>query len=134
MKRLLPDDCGWCVESAGVFAEDGSPASRCAVEALREKGIDISAHRSQPLTAKLIAAADLLITMTDGHRRAVLSASPESRKKVFLLKSFGTAKSAADIFDPVGEPLEVYRQVRDEIDAALADLVIFIMTKENDYS
>jgi hypothetical protein len=44
-----------------------------------------------------------------------------------LLKSFGVAQSAADIYDPVGEDLEVYRCVRDEIDAALPDLILYMM-------
>jgi len=61
--------------------------------------------------------------------RAFLAAAPESEGKVFLLKSFGIAKCATDIYDPVGEALDVYRRVRDEIDAALPDLILYIMEK-----
>jgi len=126
LRALLPEDSGWEISSAGVCAADGWPASENAVEAMREKKIDISGLTSTTLTPELIEAADLLITMTEGHRQAVLAAVPESDGKVFLLKSFGIAQSAADIFDPVGQTLDVYRQVRDEIDAALPDLILYM--------
>ena len=127
LKAMLPKECGWEISSAGVCAANGWPPSDHSIEALREKGIDISAQRSQTLTPALIEAADLLITMTKGHRQAVLAAVPQSAGKVFLLKSFGIAQSAADIYDPVGETLDVYRRVRDEIDAALPDLILYMM-------
>ena len=131
LKHLLGPECGWEVSSAGVCAANGWPASEHAVEALREKGIDISDLHSQTLTPDLINSADLLVTMTQGHRQAVLAAVPQSEGKVFLLKSFGIAQSAADIYDPVGEALDVYRRVRDEIDAALPDLILYMMEKRN---
>jgi protein-tyrosine-phosphatase len=129
LKALLPPGCGWEVSSAGICAAAGWPPSEHAVKALREKGIDISGHRSRTLTPQLIEEADLLVTMTQGHRQAVLAAVPQSEGKVFLLKSFGIAQSPADIYDPVGESLDVYRRVRDEIDAALPDLILYMMEK-----
>ena len=126
LSHLLGPDCGWDISSAGVCAANGWPPSENAVAALREKGIDISRQRSKTLTPDLIEAADLLVTMTRGHRDAILAVSPESAGKVFLLKSFGIAQCAADIYDPVGEALDVYRRVRDEIDAALPDLILYM--------
>ena len=127
LRNLLGADRGWGISSAGICAGDGAPASPNAVEALREKGIDIASHRAQRLTAELVKGADLLVTMTRGHRDAVLALDPQSADKVFLLKSFGIAQCAADIYDPVGESLDVYRRVRDEIDAALPDLILCLM-------
>lgn len=126
LKALLGSDCGWKISSAGVCAGNGFPASPNAVAAMREKEIDISAHRSTHLSPELIESADLLVTMTRGHRDAILAIAPESAGKVFLLKSFGIAQCPADITDPVGEALEVYRRVRDEIDAALPDLILYM--------
>lgn len=126
LKHLLGPDCGWEISSAGVCAGNGFPASPNAVAAMREKGIDISAHCSTHLSPELIEGAALLVTMTRGHRDAILAIAPESAGKVFLLKSFGIAQCAADIYDPVGEALDVYRRVRDEIDAALPDLILYM--------
>lgn len=127
LKHLLGSKCGWDISSAGVRASNGLPASPGSLAALREKGIDLTGHYSRRLTPQMIREADLLVTMTRGHRDAILEISPESAGKVFLLKSFGIAQCAADIYDPVGEALDVYRRVRDEIDAALPDLILYMM-------
>ena len=131
LRNLLPADSGWEISSAGVCAADGWPTSANSVEALREKGIDISDLHSRTLTPYLIEDAALLITMTEGHRQAIMAVAPESEGKVFLLKSFGVSKCAADIYDPVGENLDVYRRVRDEIDAALPDLILYMMENKD---
>jgi protein-tyrosine-phosphatase len=127
LKQLLGPDCGWQISSAGVHAGNGAPASTGAVEALRMRGIDLSGHRSRRLTPEMIRTADLVVAMTRCHRDAVLDMAPESEGKVFLLKSFGIAQCATDIYDPVGEALDVYCRVRDEIDAALPDLILYMM-------
>lgn len=126
LRHLLGPDCGWEISSAGVCAGNGFPASPNAVAALQEKGIDISGHRSRLLSPAMIEDADLLVTMTRNHRDAILSIAPESAGKVFLLKSFGIAQCPTDIYDPVGEALNIYRRVRDEIDAALPDLILYM--------
>ncbi|MBI9021465.1 MAG: low molecular weight protein arginine phosphatase [Verrucomicrobia bacterium] len=127
LRDRLGPDCNWDISSAGVCAANGWPASENAIAAMRELGVDISGLKSKTLTPELIEKADLLITMTQGHRNAILQVSPESEGKVFLLNSFGIAKCAADIYDPVGEALDIYRRVRDEIDAALPDLILYLM-------
>ena len=127
LKALLGPECGWEISSAGVCAGNGFPASSNSVAAMREKGIDIAGHRSTHLSIEQIETADLLVTMTRGHRDAIVAIAPQSEGKVFLLKSFGIAQSPTDIYDPVGEALEVYRRVRDEIDAALPDLILYMM-------
>lgn len=131
LRNLLGPQNGWAVSSAGIQAADGWPASPNAVEALRELGIDISNHRSRRLTPEMIREAALLVTMTRAHRDAVTALDPECGGKVFLLKSFCVSQSPTDIYDPVGEPLEIYRRVRDEIRAALPDLVLYLMEERN---
>jgi protein-tyrosine-phosphatase len=127
LRDLLPAASDWEISSAGVCAANGWPPSDYAIEALSEKGINIAKITSRTLTPELIEEADLLVTMTEGHRQAVLTAVPESDGKVFLLKSFGVAQCAADIDDPVGGPLHLYCRVRDEIEAALPDLILYMM-------
>ncbi len=129
LRDRLPAGCGWEISSAGIHAADGWPPSDNAIEALSEKGINISHITSQRLTPGMIADADLLVTMTRRHRQAILARSPESEDKVFLLKSFGVAQCPADIDDPVGGTLSLYCRVRDEIDAALPDLILYMMER-----
>ena len=51
---------------------------------------------------------------------------PDVANKVYLIKSFGTSTVQVDICDPFGGSLNEYRTIRDEIDRALADLILFI--------
>ena len=116
----------WTADSAGVFAAPGTPASTNAVRAVEELGADLSTHQSKPLTRELVEAADLIVAMTRGHLREILFNHPEVEPKVCLLKSFGTSKVPADISDPFGGSLGLYREIRDEINGAVADLILFI--------
>ena len=116
---------GWQAESAGVAAWDGAPASPEAVAAMREIGIDISGHRSRALTRPRVAGADLILAMTEDHRREIARRFPEAAGKVFLLDSFGPGP-AQDVADPVGLPEDVYRRTRDELVRALGDFLLHL--------
>ena len=49
---------GLTAASAGLYTENGLPASATAVAAAGERGADISAHRSQQLTAEIARYKD----------------------------------------------------------------------------
>jgi len=125
----MGEDSDWDSASAGLFAGMGSPASTNSVNVLEEINLNLRSHQSQPLTAELIKAANLIVTMTAQHRHHILESFPEVENRVCLLKSFGTSKVPADISDPFGGSLEIYRKTRDEIDRALSDLILFIRTE-----
>jgi len=127
-RHRIGDGAGWDATSAGTYAGTGSPASDNAIEALRELEIDLRGHQSQPLSTELVDAADLIVTMTAAHRFFILEEFAEVENRVFLLKSFGTSNVPADISDPYGGSLDIYRKTRDEIDRALSDLVLSIRT------
>ncbi len=118
----------WEAASAGVYAANGYPASENAILAMQELGIDLSSHQSQMLTAELVENATLIIAMTSSHRDYLLKDFPEVGDRVFLIKSFGTSKVPADVTDPFGGSLNTYKRIRDEIDRALSDLILFIHT------
>ena len=126
MRHHLGVESPISVGSAGVFAAGGEPISQQSAEALAEQGIDGGAHFSRPLTHEMLHEADLIVTMTEGHRHTILQASPEAADRVFRLKSFGQDDPQGDVGDPIGAPLAVYRAVRDEIDSALADLILYL--------
>lgn len=109
----------WTVQSAGVAAPIGAPASAAGLIAMREKNIDMTSHKSQALTPKLIDDAALIVVMTAGHKHAILDAVPRARSKVFTLGALSGMEEGGDIPDPIGLPLEVYIETRDAIDAAL---------------
>lgn len=108
-KHLLqgrtPDGIVITATSAGVSAGDGDPTSPEAIIALEAMGIVSPRHRSRQLTRAMVADAEVIFTMTGAHRRAILSVDPSAAAKVFTLDP-----DAKDIPDPIGGPLEVYRQ------------------------
>lgn len=108
------EDKGVQVSSAGVAAAPGSPASPEAVDVIKEAGGDISSHASQPFVDKLASDADLILTLTNVHREAILRTWPQVEAKTKTLRSDG-----GDIGDPIGAPLEVYRKCAAQIEQAL---------------
>ena len=77
------------VSSAGVGAQDGNPPTPEAVEAMAERGIDISSHRARKVTAEILAAADLVLAM-------------EQRQGV-RLRDMGTAGGPVQVLMKLGE-------------------------------
>ena len=92
------------VASAGIFAGEGMPASDQAVAVMRSQGIDISNHRSRTLTREMVREADLILCMTESHRRAVLELLPDAGEKTFRLDPAG------DVEDPIGSDVASYQR------------------------
>lgn len=103
------------VLSAGVAAGVGSGASPQAVEVMGGRGLDLTGHSSRPLDDAVMNVADLVLTMTRGHRAAILAAWPDMHDRVHTLRRDG-----GDISDPVGMPVEVYQSCAEQIDRELA--------------
>ncbi len=87
-----------------------------ATEVMAESGLDISGHRSRPLSVDVIAAADRIYTMTERHRETIIEMVPEARDRVERLDP------EEDLLDPAGSDQEAYRQCRERI-AALVERV-----------
>lgn len=110
------------VDSAGTSAMWGAPASGGAVDAATESGLDLSGHRSQPLTPELVESADVIVTMTPEHRRQVEDLGAD--EKVALATEFiDGAEAEEPIPDPIGGPPEEYALVRDRLDLAIQGLL-----------
>lgn len=77
------------IHSAGLFAINDEPASKLAIDVMKEAGIDISSHKSLRLTKGMLEKSDLILTMSNTHLESIYKQWPiDSQKKVFLLKAF----------------------------------------------
>ncbi len=74
------------VRSAGTWARQGYGATDEAVAAAKERGIDISGHRSTTFAPDLADWADVVITMTAEQRDEVRHAAPVAVPRSFTLK------------------------------------------------
>ena len=113
------------VESAGTAAWDGGGVSRNSSAVMAEYGVDMSDFTSSRLTPERIAAADLLICMTNSHRAYIGQIDPNALKKTYLLLDFDTT-SGEDITDPFGGSHELYSLCFSDMKHALESLFINI--------
>ncbi len=111
-------NAGLMVISAGVAATTGAAASPAAVEAMQARGLDLSHHESRPLSDVLVRFADVILTMTRGHREAILSQWPEAVDKIGLV-----CRDGRDVDDPIGGDVEDYESCALQIDGQLADWI-----------
>jgi protein-tyrosine phosphatase len=101
--------------SAGTRAFAGDAPSTTAIAVMDELGIDIGSHRSRPLGDAIAEDPDLIYTMTAAQAEHVRTAFPLHADKVQLMDPDG-----ADIADPYGRDITVYREARDLIAAAIS--------------
>ncbi len=101
------------VNSAGIFAVDGDYASDNAVDILEKYyDIDLDRHKAKQVDEELIEESDLILTMTDGHKHALISAYPESENKTMTLLEYAYdgegLNGNIDIEDPFRGDSNVY--------------------------
>lgn len=96
----------WQIQSAGTWAEAGRPATQPAQAVMRQRGLDLTAHRSRPVAAELLEAVDAILVMTRHHQEALQAEFPAVHGKVLLLSQL--IKRTFDIEDPFGGSLDDY--------------------------
>jgi protein-tyrosine phosphatase len=128
LRSLLDRLPRWQAASAGLAAIPGLPASDEAVRVLAESGIDLTPHRSKPITPGLLSQAAVVAAMTRVHRDCLALLDGGTAQKVFLLGSFGPAAQGREIEDPIGGTVARYRRCRDAIADCLPGLVDFLET------
>lgn len=94
------------VRSAGTAPK--STINPVAVAAMLELGIDIADQQPKVLTDDSVLASDYVITMGCGDN------CPFFPGRVYL---------DWELADPAGQPIEVVRQIRDEINARVSALI-----------
>ena len=103
--RHLADD-RVAVYSGG--SDPGTATNPAAIQAMAEVGIDIAASHPQPWTDEVVRTVDVVITMGCGD---VCPIYPGKRYEDWELN------------DPAGQPVEVVREVRDEIRRRVEELI-----------
>jgi protein-tyrosine-phosphatase len=110
---------GIVVSSAGTGAWDGSSASEGAYLVALENGLDISNHAATLLTKEVVAGVDVIFTMSRSHRRRVEELGGEGKTHV-LGEFVGGIGPDAEIADPFGGDIDVYRVTYGEIESLVS--------------
>ncbi len=103
----------WRIESAGVWAGSGYPATRDARVVMSEMGLDLLDHRSRPITESLLDGFNLILCMESEQVSFIKQSNPSVKSRVFLLSEM--ADQDQDIWDPVGHPQFAYKETANEI-------------------
>ena len=109
-----------CCKSAGIYAENGSKASKNAILALKELGIDLSKHRSRNILKINLNDYDIIAVMNKDHLKALVSIGLDSNR-VYILN-----KESGGVEDPFGGDLKIYRKTRDDLLYSFDDFYKFI--------
>ncbi len=104
--------------SAGLSAFPGGAASAEAISVMKQRGLSLVHHQSRALSDRLLMQADLVLTMTQSHRQAIVQKWPELGSKTHLLSN-----NHGDVLDPFGGPETVYATCADQIDHYLQSWV-----------
>lgn len=99
---------GFEVQSAGTFASANSPASDGSLLVALENGLDLTPHRSQELSVRLVEWADVILAMGQHHRDAA-EAQGGSGKTHMLTSYASNGSDDRAVSDPFGGSLDVYR-------------------------
>lgn len=116
------------VASAGTGAYSGQPASKHSVTLAKERGVDLSPHRSKAVTIDLVEAATHIFALSRSHLAAILDDFPEAEDKTYLVTEFvaDDGLRGRDITDPFGGDMEDYREVMVHLEKTLPSLLAYI--------
>ena len=131
-RRLLGNRKEIEADAAGVHAVRGQPPSMHAIDVCRQRGVDISSFRSQPLTATLVDRATHIFAMTGAHLETIHLLFPQSVEKTFLLREFEEPGETMwrDLTDPIGMGRDVYEECAKSIAKALPSVLAFVEQTE----
>jgi len=119
------------VSSAGTGAWEGHPASTDALLVGLEHDLDLTPHRARLLTREVVKDADLIFTMARHQRVRVEELG--GRGKVHVLGEYvGRAGAEAEVGDPFGANLEVYRATFDQLEPLVKEAVQRLVSERSE--
>ncbi len=108
--------------SRGTATVWGLPATPEAVAAAGRLGVDLRSHRSGPISQSDLEWADLVVTMTQSHKRSLLSRFPGFGRKIYTLSEASSGAIPGDVEDPFGQSQEVYHKTAESLKEGLMAL------------
>lgn len=122
MAEAMATKAGFECASAGLAAKDGLPASANAKAAMKKRGLSLAKHKSRQATREILAGSDLILVMTDTHKKRAVSLCPERIETVFTLGEYaGTGQEVPDPFGMDERAYETCAKSIEEMIGAMAD-------------
>ena len=127
---LKRDVAGLAVSSAGFFGSDRA-VPQIAVTLGGKRGLDLSGHRSRPLTTPTVRSADLVIVMDSDQAHHLARMFPIGRARIVIAGDldprFGANRGVTDPWNRSGD---VFESSFDRLDRCAAMLVSILQRAE----
>jgi len=124
---------GLVVDSAGTLGIEDEPAADDARQVMAEIGVDLSRHRSKGIRPEDLRSTDYTIVMERRHLRYLSQHHPHATDRRLLLRSFEEASDphpyAPDLKDPIGLPIESFRELVPLVSRCVDHLVAFLQER-----
>lgn len=108
LTQALPDRH---VESAGLGALVGQGADPTAQSIAAADGLELNRHQARQVNVDMLQAADLVLVMSEGQRRAVGELFPPALGKTMLIGQWLADGSGCEIPDPYRKSQEAFEHV-----------------------
>lgn len=109
------------VNSAGVGASTGAPATPFSIDTTKTFNIDIANHKAQRVNQQMLQEADLILVMAPEHNFYIQQLDSGLSPKIYLLKTFPSREmnDKYTIRDPLGGDEQVYQNCFYELEEQL---------------
>ena len=97
------------VSSCGILARDGGSATPEAICVMKNREIDISAHRTRSARRQEILESDLILAMSKEHYDFLVGLVEGVKDRIKVL----------DIQDPIGMGMQVYEEAVQKLEGKL---------------
>jgi protein-tyrosine-phosphatase len=122
------------ISSAGTRARSGGRINDVVALIARNNGFSLRSHVAEPLSARLVKRANLILVMEQVHKDQVLEKYPEAADKVFRLMEYGWQGEedveSLDVPDPTGRQAEDFRTFIDTAHAEADRLIHELIHRE----
>lgn len=119
------------ISSAGTLYLPPTPVHNWAEKVASANEINIHAHISSHLNAKIMERADMIISMAVNHRAYLKKHFAEHTHKVILLKEWKRGKQLSNpsIADPIGHEIDFFTDTFAEIHGELKRVLPYIFLR-----
>jgi len=112
------------IDSAGTSTFAGIGPAPNTLFVMKEEGVDVSGHIGKNINKDILKRSDMIFVMENSQRNVIINMMPEAGSKVRLLQE------GQDIPDPIGRPVEEYRNVREAIKREIENIFLEIFKEE----
>lgn len=127
------DDDHIRVSSAGTWTDAGQPVTPEAITQAKRYNLNLSLHKSRPLTETILKNSDLILVMENNQKEALLQEFPFCAERLFLLTEVvnGDSKDIPDPYASEETPAAITEEIINMINRGYDQIVQLSQMKDH---